>query len=159
VNQQIPINNICKAFLALSLAFSHTIKSESNSPPQSITVSNPQQLGQQLVIELYGCNPKTIENIEKVEEIMTAGVHAAHATIVQKVFHKFTPVGVSGVLVLSESHMTIHTWPEFGYCAVDLYTCGSHCNNDAALDVLKEKFEATSARVIPLKRGIFQATE
>lgn len=114
-----------------------------------------QGVGKQLIIELYGCDSKIIDDIKLVEAIMLEAAHAAHATVVTQVFHKFAPQGVSGVVVVSESHLAIHTWPEFGYCAVDIFTCGNLCDNDAAFEVVKKRFCAQSSTLVKVKRGVF----
>ena len=76
------------------------------------------------------------------------------ATIVQKCFHMFNPYGVSGVVIISESHLAIHTWPELGYAAVDLFTCGTKCDPKVAYEFLKKKFNSKKASFTELKRGI-----
>jgi len=69
------------------------------------------------------------------------------------VFHMFNPYGVSGVVVISESHLAIHTWPEYGYAAVDIFTCGSTVDPWLACDYLKEKFEAGHYEASEMQRG------
>jgi S-adenosylmethionine decarboxylase len=81
-------------------------------------------LGKQLVLELYECPSEIIDNQLIVEQALLATAAAIQATVVDIVFHKFSPQGVSGVVVIMESHIAIHTWPEHGYAAVDIFTCG-----------------------------------
>ena len=81
-------------------------------------------LGKQLVLELYECPLEIIDNQLIVEQALLATAAAIQATVVDIVFHKFSPQGVSGVVVIMESHIAIHTWPEYGYAAVDIFTCG-----------------------------------
>jgi S-adenosylmethionine decarboxylase len=81
-------------------------------------------LGKQLVLELYECPLEIIDNQLIVEQALLATAAAIQATVVDIVFHKFSPQGVSGVVVIMESHIAIHTWPEHGYAAVDIFTCG-----------------------------------
>ena len=76
------------------------------------------------------------------------------ATVVQKCFHQFNPHGVSGVVIISESHLAIHTWPELGYAAVDLFTCGEQCDPKVAYEFLKERFNSKDASYSQLNRGI-----
>jgi spermidine synthase len=110
-------------------------------------------LGQHLVIDLFGCDPEKISVVEDVEKVMIEAATAAHATIVAQKFHQFTPGGVSGALVLAESHLAIHTWPEVqGYCAIDIFTCGK-TDNFAALEVLKTGFGAQGYVVVEIERG------
>ena len=90
----------------------------------------------------------------QVEKILVEAVKLSNATIVQPVFHQFSPHGISGVVVIAESHFSIHTWPEYGYCAVDLFTCGEQLDTDRSLQFLKEHFQADSMSVVEIKRGV-----
>jgi S-adenosylmethionine decarboxylase len=111
-------------------------------------------LGKHVIAELYGCNSAIINNQELIEDIMLEAVELSGATIVKPVFHKFSPHGVSGMVVVSESHFAIHTWPEYGYCALDIFTCGDLINNQIALDHLKSKLQAANISVVEMKRGL-----
>ncbi len=111
-------------------------------------------LGKHVIAELYGCNSEIINNQELIEDIMLEAVELSGATIVKPVFHKFSPHGVSGMVVVSESHFAIHTWPEYGYCALDIFTCGDLINNQIALDHLKSKLQAANISVVEMKRGL-----
>ncbi|MBN1277064.1 MAG: adenosylmethionine decarboxylase, partial [Deltaproteobacteria bacterium] len=91
---------------------------------------------------------------EKVEEIMLEAVRVSGAEIIKPVFHKFKPHGVSGVVVIAESHFSIHTWPEYGYCAVDIFTCGTDVDNESAVKYVREQFGSGSIYVMEVKRGI-----
>jgi len=110
-------------------------------------------LGRHLLVEYYDCNPDIINNKELVEKLMKEAAIEAGSTIVQSVFHMFQPHGVSGVVVIAESHLSIHTWPEYGYAAVDLFTCGTCVEPWKAYRYLKEKFEAKSADIKEIDRG------
>src|SRR6267154_3556242 len=85
-------------------------------------------LGRHLLIELYHCDSKILNDVHKVEAIMVEAAKHAKARIVDVVFHTFNPHGISGVVVIAESHLAIHTWPEHGFASVDIYTCGSSVN-------------------------------
>ncbi|MBE8365081.1 adenosylmethionine decarboxylase [Leptospira borgpetersenii] len=111
-------------------------------------------LGKHVIAEFYECDYETINNHELVEDIMLKSVDLSGATTIKSVFHRFSPYGVSGVVVVSESHFAIHTWPEYGYCAVDVFTCGDLIDNQAALDYLKEKFGSKNVSVAEMKRGV-----
>ncbi|KPZ78301.1 MULTISPECIES: adenosylmethionine decarboxylase [Leptospira] len=111
-------------------------------------------LGKHVIAEFYECDYETINNHELVEDIMLKSVDLSGATTIKSVFHRFSPYGVSGVVVVSESHFAIHTWPEYGYCAVDVFTCGDLIDNQAALDYLKEKFGSRNVSVVEMKRGV-----
>ncbi len=113
-------------------------------------------LGRHLLAEFYDCNPEMINNCALVEKYMKEAAIRAGATIVKSVFHSFQPHGISGVVVIAESHLAIHTWPEYGYAAVDLFTCGSNVDPWIAYKFLKEKFEAKECDVKDLKRGYLE---
>mgnify|MGYP000456923456 FL=1 len=81
-------------------------------------------LGRQILVEFYDCDSSSINDVEFIEEAMLNATKEANATIISHNFHKFSPYGVSGVVVIAESHVAIHTWPEYNYAAVDIFTCG-----------------------------------
>lgn len=110
-------------------------------------------LGRHILVEFYGCNKKKLDDLKFIEDSMIGAAEYAKATVVDDVFHKFNPHGVSGVVVIAESHLAIHTWPEFGYAAVDLFTCGESVDPWDAFFYLNEKFEAKSKTTMELKRG------
>jgi S-adenosylmethionine decarboxylase len=110
-------------------------------------------LGTHLIAELFNCNELHINDLKKVEEVMMAAAELSSATIIKPFFHKFSPYGISGVIVIAESHFTIHTWPEYGYAAVDIFTCGD-LNYQAALDHIKSELEAERCTVFQFQRGI-----
>jgi S-adenosylmethionine decarboxylase len=89
-----------------------------------------------------------------IKRAMRNAALASGATIVQEAFHLFNPHGVSGVVVIAESHLAIHTWPEYGYAAVDLFTCGDDVNPDAAFEYLKEHLGAATFTAFEMKRGV-----
>lgn len=109
--------------------------------------------GSHLVIEVW--DAKNINNDRKIEELLREAAKACGATILYVHTHLFTPNdGVSGIAVLQESHIAIHTWPELGYAAVDIFVCGS-VNPYDALPVFKSTFETEKVQVVEFKRGIF----
>jgi S-adenosylmethionine decarboxylase proenzyme len=111
-------------------------------------------LGTQLIIEFSGCDKEILDDTEAIKSILLNAAVAAKATIVDHCFHKFSPVGVSGVVIIAESHITIHTWPEHGYCAIDIFTCGDLLNNNHALKVLKEGLNSQQEKVFRIERGL-----
>lgn len=115
-------------------------------------------LGKHILVEFYNCNKKKLNDLKFVEDAMIGAAETAKATIVQDVFHKFSPHGISGVIVIAESHLAIHTWPEYGYAAVDLFTCGEKTNPWDAFYYLSEKFEAKIKTTLELKRGTMEFT-
>ncbi|PLX86633.1 MAG: adenosylmethionine decarboxylase [Desulfuromonas sp.] len=110
-------------------------------------------LGQQIVAEFYECDSAVLNDPRKIEEIMCGAARAAGATIVTQTFHTFSPHGVSGAVIIAESHLAIHTWPEYGYAAVDLFTCGDTVVPEAAYRHLKAGLGSLRASTMEMKRG------
>ncbi|QWR76062.1 adenosylmethionine decarboxylase [Candidatus Magnetomonas plexicatena] len=111
-------------------------------------------LGKHLLIELRECNPSKIIDLREVTDALVGAARAAKATIVDVSFHEFNPFGISGMVIIAESHLSIHTWPEYNYAAVDIFTCGDIINPDLAAKYLIDKFESKSPSVMEMKRGI-----
>lgn len=111
-------------------------------------------LGRQVLVDLFGCDPVLLSDEAHVQRVMEDAARAARATIVRSVFHRFSPQGVSGVVVIAESHLTIHTWPERGAASIDIYTSGARAEPRLALPVLRAGFRAGSERVDELLRGL-----
>ncbi len=112
-------------------------------------------LGRHVLAELYGCRRDVLNDVKKVQELMVAAAIKAGAEIREVAFHKFSPQGVSGVVVISESHLAVHTWPEYGYAAVDVFTCGERVDPRTAADYLVEGFSAASFTTQEIQRGVF----
>lgn len=111
-------------------------------------------LGKQLVLELFGCPATLLDDPKHVANSMLAAVERSGATMIQPFFHQFAPQGVSGVVIISESHFAIHTWPEYGYAAVDVFTCGEDIDMGVAAASLKKDFKAESMQKMLLSRGM-----
>lgn len=109
-------------------------------------------LGNHILVEFMNCDPHVMNDVAAIERDMVDAARKAGATVINSTFHHFSPWGVSGVVVIQESHLAIHTWPEYGYAAVDLFTCGEM---DAwiSFDHLKECFGSKSYSAIEMKRG------
>ena len=99
-------------------------------------------LGSQVVLDLYECDTRHLDDIEWVKKTLVNAARVAGATIVETVFHKFAPWGISGVVVIAESHLAIHIWPENRYAAIDLFTCGENVQIDAACAFLTRAFRS-----------------
>ena len=112
-----------------------------------------QEFGKHYLIELSGCNPDIISRVETVRDIFLEAAQRSKANVVNHFFHQFTPVGVSGVIVISESHFAVHTWPESSYAAADILSCGE-MDVQTAIDVLSERFQASKIDVRVEKRGV-----
>ena len=111
-------------------------------------------LGTHLLVELRCCSSKLLNDLKKVEEILVAAAREANATVIESRFHKFSPFGISGVVVIAESHLTIHTWPEYGYAAVDVFTCGEVLKPEIAVNYMIDKFQSKSPSIVEVKRGL-----
>ena len=116
-------------------------------------------LGRHLIVEYADCNNNVLDDIALLEEYMKESVRQAGATIVKSVFHRYNPQGVSGVVVIAESHISIHTWPEYGYASVDFFTCGESVDPYKAFEYMKEKLQSQKPHVFELKRGIPSETD
>lgn len=97
------------------------------SHPQPVPISTPSghsPEGCHILLELSGCPAPLLDDVAAVERELVQAAREAGARVVNAVFHAFAPQGISGVVVIAESHVTIHTWPEHGYAAIDIFTCG-----------------------------------
>jgi len=110
-------------------------------------------LGNQIVAEFYDCNRNRLRDARFVENAMNEAARLAGATIVSQTFHHFSPHGVSGAVIIAESHLSIHTWPEYGYAAVDLFTCGESVDAEIAFRHLRESFKAKQVSTMEMRRG------
>lgn len=117
------------------------------------STSNHDTFGQHVIAEFTGCNSTLLDNIEFMSKTFRKAIDIAGATLLHEVTHKFDPQGISLVFVLSESHLSIHTWPETGYAAVDMYTCGAS-NPSLAIEYIQRELKAESFYSTLLKRGI-----
>src|SRR5258708_30119032 len=112
-------------------------------------------LGRDLRLELFDCDLDAINNMETVKGALIEAAKRAQATIVDVVFHEFNPFGISGVVVIAESHLAIHTWPEYRYAAVDIFSCGEVLQPEVAANYLVEQFAAERTSIVEMQRGMF----
>lgn len=111
--------------------------------------------GQHLIIDAFGCQEDILNNEEALQELLTEAINQLGMEILSIYFHSFSPIGVTGVICISTSHVSIHTWPEHGYAALDLYTCGEKDLWPALTEVLN-KLQAKNSEVYELSRGDFE---
>jgi S-adenosylmethionine decarboxylase proenzyme len=116
-------------------------------------------LGRHLLLELKDCDPEILNDLEFLKSSLSETAVQIGATVIGDSFHRFSPQGVSGVVIISESHLFIHTWPEYGYAAVDVFTCGETVDPTLAVKPLVEKLGSKSSSVIELKRGLLENME
>ena len=110
-------------------------------------------LSKHILGELYDCDSIFLNDVDMIEKIMNEAANVCGATIVKSVFHLFNPYGVSGVVVVAESHLAIHTWPEHCFASVDVFTCGNTVVPWKAYDFLKKKLNAKRSTVFEMMRG------
>ncbi|MBD8046938.1 S-adenosylmethionine decarboxylase proenzyme [Clostridium sp. N37] len=112
------------------------------------------RLGRHILVEYYNCDKKVLNNYDRIEKYMIKAAEKAKAKVVTSTFHMFNPWGVSGAVIIQESHLTIHTWPEYGYAAVDLFTCGDDVNPWNAFKYLEKELKAGKVDYMEISRGI-----
>lgn len=110
-------------------------------------------MGRHVISELWGCDFEKLNDVEQIEQIFADAALKSGAEIREVAFHKFAPQGVSGVVIISESHLTIHSFPEHGYASIDVYTCGNMDPNIAA-NYIAEALGAETRENIELPRGM-----
>ena len=111
-------------------------------------------LGTHLLLELKDCNPKLLNNLEYIRESLLQTAKDIGAHVVGESFHQFSPQGVTGILSIAESHISIHTWPEYAYDEADRFTCGSPDMPKQAADLLIQRLESKDSSVRQLERGL-----
>ena len=109
-------------------------------------------VGRHLVLELWGCENLNAPDV--VERALLDIVDALKLTLLSLNVHPFSPIGVTGVAIVSESHVVIHTWPELGYAAVDVFTCGEQRNPEDAVPVLRGHFAPERIQIMEMTRGL-----
>ena len=113
-------------------------------------------LGKQILVEFYDCDQSKLNDVSFIEGSLIDAAKASRATLISHNFHKFSPYGVSGVVVIAESHIAIHTWPEYLYAAVDIFTCGDTIDPWIIQEKLKVRFESKNVSSMEMKRGLFK---
>jgi S-adenosylmethionine decarboxylase len=111
-------------------------------------------LGEHLLIEAWKL--KNLNDSVLIRKALKEMVKATGATLLSLKIHKFNPHGISGIAVIAESHISIHTWPEYRYAAIDIFTCGSKVNPHAAIPIVKKYFKPKHIKIMDLKRGVLE---
>jgi S-adenosylmethionine decarboxylase len=118
------------------------------APPGS-----PGVLGWHLILELYECDAGRLDDLAAIQSYLMSATRASGATILDQRFHKFSPQGVSGVIVIAESHVSIHTWPEHGYAAVDYFSCSPEMNSESLTESLQKFLASGRVKARTIERG------
>lgn len=111
-------------------------------------------LAHHTLLECHGCEPALLSDAVALQPLLLEAVRRGGGTIVTDLFHSFSPHGVSGVIIISESHVAIHTWPEHAFAAVDIFSCGDTLHHAAIRDHIAECLHATRVESRVLPRGM-----
>ena len=117
----------------------------------------PRTLGTHLLMELNECNATVLDDMDLIKRALLEAADEAGATVVGELFHKFSPVGVTGIVCIAESHISIHTWPEHAYAAVDIFTCGEKFKPFEAAHLIADSLQSQHCNVMEVKRGAVSA--
>lgn len=121
-------------------------------PPTAAVALPPAGLGTHLLLDLHGVDAALLDDVDTVADLLAAAATAGGATVVDRCLHRFSPQGVSGVVVLAESHVAIHTWPEHGVAAVDVFTCGEPEIAQAVADQVCAALGPSACRITRVER-------
>jgi len=130
-------------------------------PASSPTVPTTEMVGKHCILELYDCDSAKLDDEAFLRDTITSAAKRAGATLLHLITHRFDPQGVTGLALLAESHISIHTWPESRYAAVDVFTCGDHTMPERACQVLVSELAASAHKLTSFRRetpfGVSQA--
>ena len=112
-------------------------------------------LGVHYLLDFYDCDIRYLTSVSKIKDLMTKAGKIGNFNVVKRCFHQFKPYGVSGVMVLKESHFTIHTWPEHQYAAVDIFLCDTNINIENVVKYLCGIFSTNNYKIKEIDRGVF----
>ncbi|MBE6366495.1 MAG: adenosylmethionine decarboxylase [Lentisphaerae bacterium] len=112
-------------------------------------------LGRHLTIEYYDCSAQILADVKTMEQLFVDAAKRSGATVLESSFHAFQPQGVSGIVVICESHFAVHAWPEYDYAAVDIFTCGDQIDFELAAQTLRSSLQSRSMVIShALSRGV-----
>ena len=109
-------------------------------------------VGTHCLLELYDCPAQLLNDRSFIKEALREAARKAKSTLLSEISHQFVPQGVTALVLLGESHISIHTWPENGYAAIDVFTCGEHTEPETACQYLARKFQAKKQALLTLPR-------
>jgi len=136
-------------------------RSEPGKGPKRVKERHPfdgpvDYLGRQVTVDFFDCDKLILNDTREIELLLEGAARASKATVVKSLFHKFNPYGVSGVIVISESHLAIHTWPEYGFASVDVFTCGPVVDPRVCQRYLVKALRSSRSEYHEFKRGILR---
>jgi S-adenosylmethionine decarboxylase len=115
-------------------------------------------VGKHLLLDLKDCERKLLSDSEFLKDTLLSACRVAGATILSESFHSFPPYGgVSGVVIIAESHFSVHTWPEYDYAAIDIFTCGNSLHPERAVELLVRELQARDHSILELNRGVLNS--
>jgi S-adenosylmethionine decarboxylase len=136
-----------------SLSSLHPNPGWSGAAPQPLScTTTTEAVGKHCILELYDCDSKRLDDEAFLRDAITTAASRAGATLLNLITHRFEPQGVTGLALLAESHISIHTWPESGYAAVDVFTCGDHTMPERACAVLVAELSAAHHKLTSFRR-------
>ena len=112
-------------------------------------------IGKHLTVDMYGCTFEHLNNLEFIKTATFTAVEEANMTLLNFTYHKFEPQGLTAMVILADGHMSVHTHPELGYAAVDVFTCGDHSRPDKAMQVLARLLQPEKTKTTHVRRGDF----
>jgi len=110
-------------------------------------------LGYQTTVDFYDCDATIIDSITSIKNILEEAAKIMDLSVVNTTIHEFSPIGISGVIVIKESHIAIHTWPEHKYVALDFFTCNTSFDLDEGILWIQEQFKSTKVEQNSSQRG------
>ena len=112
-----------------------------------------EQQGSHIILDLHDCNTDKLNDADYIKDVLEKAAIEAKATILQTIIHRYQPQGVTGVCLVSESHLSIHTWPEYGFAAVDIFMCGKEGFPEKAREYIRTALEGKEGYVMAVPRG------
>lgn len=111
-------------------------------------------VGIHIIADMYGVDPALLARVERMKEIFEGAVKFAKLSKISSDYYQFRPEGASGIVLIAESHLSFHTWPEYGLVTLDIYTCGDPRQADLAYEYIKERLNPSRVDLVRIERGV-----
>lgn len=121
------------------------------SMPKPLENINPN--GIHYLIEFFGCNDEQINSVEFWKKILPESIEKSKMTVLESFFYEFNPQGITGFLLLSSSHLSVHTWPEHQYVVCDIFSCSGEDDTQKVIDYLVQNIKHSNIEIKKIKRG------